>query len=262
MVHDWGGAQRWLRSDLEAEPLREACARLGGHATCWRGANGQPVATPFHPLAPALERYHRRLKAELDPKGSSIRAGSTRHSETHGKTPMQTHFSEQALQQPPIREADRVLRSCVHCGFCNATCPTYRLLGDERDGPRGRIYLIKQMLENPDDAENVTAQTRLHLDRCLTCRNCETTCPSGVEYHKLLDIGRAEIERRVPRKPAERAQRYALRKMLVEPKRFRALLKLGRPSGRWCPPRSETSSQRHRWMPASAPITGAILARC
>lgn len=140
---------------------------------------------------------------------------------------MQTHFTKEALKQPHIQEADRVLRSCVHCGFCNATCPTYQLLGDERDGPRGRIYLMKQMLENPDDSENVTEQTRLHLDRCLTCRNCETTCPSGVEYHKLLDIGRAEIERRVPRSTAERAQRYALRKALVEPKRFQALLKLG-----------------------------------
>ncbi|MCG6659155.1 glycolate oxidase subunit GlcF [Halomonas campisalis] len=140
---------------------------------------------------------------------------------------MQTHFSQEALEQPHIREADRVLRSCVHCGFCNATCPTYQLLGDERDGPRGRIYLMKQMLENPDDSENLTAQTRLHLDRCLTCRSCETTCPSGVEYHKLLDIGRAEIDRRVPRGPAERARRFALRKLLVDPKRFRALLKLG-----------------------------------
>ncbi|NIC05549.1 glycolate oxidase subunit GlcF [Billgrantia bachuensis] len=140
---------------------------------------------------------------------------------------MQTHFTEEALKQPHIQEADRVLRSCVHCGFCNATCPTYQLLGDERDGPRGRIYLMKQMLENPDDSENVTEQTRLHLDRCLTCRNCETTCPSGVEYHKLLDIGRAEIERRVPRSTADRAQRYALRKALTDPKRFQALLKLG-----------------------------------
>ena len=140
---------------------------------------------------------------------------------------MQTHFTEEDLKKPHIREADRVLRTCVHCGFCNATCPTYQLLGDERDGPRGRIYLMKEMLEAPEGADKVTEETRLHLDRCLTCRNCETTCPSGVEYHKLLDIGRAEIERRVPRKPAERAQRYVLRKMLVEPKRFQALLKLG-----------------------------------
>lgn len=140
---------------------------------------------------------------------------------------MQTHFTDADRQKPHIQEAERILRTCVHCGFCNATCPTYQLLGDERDGPRGRIYLMKELLESRDDNDQVTEETRLHLDRCLTCRNCETTCPSGVEYHKLLDIGRAEIDRRVPRSMAERAQRYALRKMLVEPKRFKALLSLG-----------------------------------
>jgi len=140
---------------------------------------------------------------------------------------MQTHFTAEDLQKPHIREADRVLRTCVHCGFCNATCPTYQLLGDERDGPRGRIYLIKEMLEAPEGSDKVTEETRLHLDRCLTCLNCETTCPSGVEYHKLINIGRAEVERRVPRKASERALRYGLRKALVEPKRFQALLKLG-----------------------------------
>ncbi|NAW33625.1 glycolate oxidase subunit GlcF [Halomonas alimentaria] len=140
---------------------------------------------------------------------------------------MQTHFTAEDLQKPHIREADRVLRTCVHCGFCNATCPTYQLLGDERDGPRGRIYLIKEMLEAPEGSDKVTEETRLHLDRCLTCLNCETTCPSGVEYHKLINIGRAEVERRVPRKASERALRYGLRKALVEPKRFQALFKLG-----------------------------------
>lgn len=140
---------------------------------------------------------------------------------------MQTNFTDADRQKPHIQEAERILRTCVHCGFCNATCPTYQLLGDERDGPRGRIYLMKELLESPEDNEQVTEETRLHLDRCLTCQNCETTCPSGVEYHKLLNIGRAEIERRVPRPAAERAQRYALRKMLVDPKRFAALLKLG-----------------------------------
>ncbi|QEM82856.1 glycolate oxidase subunit GlcF [Halomonas binhaiensis] len=139
---------------------------------------------------------------------------------------MQTHFNEQDLQKPHIREADRVLRTCVHCGFCNATCPTYLLLGDERDGPRGRIYLMKQLLEKPDDKE-IGEETRLHLDRCLTCRNCETTCPSGVEYHKLLDIGRAEIERRAPRSLKERGLRLGLRMTMVEPARFKALLALG-----------------------------------
>ncbi|MCP1366134.1 glycolate oxidase subunit GlcF, partial [Halomonas sp. BBD48] len=140
---------------------------------------------------------------------------------------MQTQFTDADLQKPHIREADRVLRTCVHCGFCNATCPTYQLLGDERDGPRGRIYLMKELLESRDDDDQITRETQLHLDRCLTCRNCETTCPSGVEYHKLLDIGRAEVERRVGRTPKERALRYGLRKALVDPKRFAALLKAG-----------------------------------
>ncbi|GHA93441.1 glycolate oxidase subunit GlcF [Modicisalibacter luteus] len=140
---------------------------------------------------------------------------------------MQTQFTDADLQKPHIREADRVLRTCVHCGFCNATCPTYQLLGDERDGPRGRIYLMKELLESRDDDDQVTHETQLHLDRCLTCRNCETTCPSGVEYHKLLDIGRAEVERRVGRSPKDRALRYGLRKALVDPKRFAALMKMG-----------------------------------
>ena len=140
---------------------------------------------------------------------------------------MQTSFTEADLQKPHIREADRVLRSCVHCGFCNATCPTYQLLGDERDGPRGRIYLMKELLESREDDEKVTRETQLHLDRCLTCRACETTCPSGVEYHKLVDIGRAEIDRRVGRTPREQLLHLGLRKMLVDPKRFTALLKLG-----------------------------------
>ncbi len=141
---------------------------------------------------------------------------------------MQTQFSPEALEQPHIREADRILRSCVHCGFCNATCPTYQLLGDERDGPRGRIYLMKALLENPDAPDVATAETRLHLDRCLTCRNCETTCPSGVEYGKLVDIGRAEIETRVPRGLPERLFRGLLRRTMARPRLASVLFGLGR----------------------------------
>src|SRR2546427_13042789 len=100
---------------------------------------------------------------------------------------MQTNFTLAQLADPDIRDAEAILRACVHCGFCTATCPTYQLLGDELDGPRGRIYLMKQMLKGHE----VTAKTQLHLDRCLTCRACETTCPSGVQYGKLVDIGRA-----------------------------------------------------------------------
>ncbi|MFP5300246.1 glycolate oxidase subunit GlcF [Cobetia sp. SIMBA_158] len=149
---------------------------------------------------------------------------------------MQTHFSDAALARPHIQRADKVLRSCVHCGFCNATCPTYQLLGDERDGPRGRIYLIKQLLESDPESQDastrqqaseITRETQRHLDRCLSCRSCETTCPSGVQYHTLLDIGRQELERRVGRPWRERLLRSGLRHALVEPTRFKALLALG-----------------------------------
>ena len=108
---------------------------------------------------------------------------------------MQTSFSTESLDHPDIAEAETILRSCVHCGFCNATCPTYQLLGSELDGPRGRIYLIKQMLESGKSGD----KTRLHLDRCLTCRSCETTCPSGVRYGRLIDIGREAAEALAPR---------------------------------------------------------------
>lgn len=137
---------------------------------------------------------------------------------------MQTNLSNEAKELPRAEEAESILRSCVHCGFCNATCPTYQVLGNELDGPRGRIYLIKQLLEGKD----VTEKTQLHLDRCLICRNCETTCPSGVTYHALLDIGRAELERRVARPAAERALREGLRQVIPRSAVFDALLKTGR----------------------------------
>jgi len=108
---------------------------------------------------------------------------------------VQTHLSAEFSDTAEGKEAAAILRKCVHCGFCNATCPTYQLLGDELDGPRGRIYLIKQVLEGAE----VTRSTQLHLDRCLTCLNCQTTCPSGVEYGHLVDIGRKLVEERVAR---------------------------------------------------------------
>jgi glycolate oxidase iron-sulfur subunit len=136
---------------------------------------------------------------------------------------MQTTLADFIRDTAQGQEAEAILRSCVHCGFCNATCPTYQLLGDELDGPRGRIYLMKQMLEG----QPVTAVTRLHLDRCLTCRNCETTCPSGVQYGRLIDIGRDVVERLSPRPAAERLLRAGLRKGLQSPVLFGSLLKLG-----------------------------------
>ncbi|MCD5992822.1 glycolate oxidase subunit GlcF [Pseudomonas sp. CDFA 602] len=136
---------------------------------------------------------------------------------------MQTTLSEHARQLPRAEEAERILRSCVHCGFCNATCPTYQLLGDELDGPRGRIYLIKQVLEGNE----VTEKTQLHLDRCLSCRNCETTCPSGVDYHNLLDIGRAAVDAAVPRPLGQRLLREGLRSIVPNAGLFTSLTRLG-----------------------------------
>jgi len=137
---------------------------------------------------------------------------------------MQTHISEILKDTSEGQEADTILRTCVHCGFCNATCPTYQLLGDELDGPRGRIYLMKQMFEG----QPVGRHTQTHLDRCLTCRNCETTCPSGVEYGRLLDLSRPMVEARVQRPVSERAMRWLLRQVLPYRARFAFLLALGR----------------------------------
>jgi glycolate dehydrogenase iron-sulfur subunit len=137
---------------------------------------------------------------------------------------MQTRLRTAFLETPAGREADGILRKCVHCGFCTATCPTYQLLGDELDGPRGRIYLIKEMLEGAQPSR----VTQLHLDRCLTCRACETTCPSAVAYGRLLDIGRHHIERVVPRTLRERLLRRALLATVTHRRRFAALLALGR----------------------------------
>ena len=120
---------------------------------------------------------------------------------------MRTDLSEEFKGTADGDAAEAILRKCVHCGFCTATCPTYQLLGDELDGPRGRIYLIKQVLEG----SRATRETQLHLDRCLTCRNCETPCPSGVQYGALVDIGRRVVDAQVPRPLAERARRWALR---------------------------------------------------
>src|SRR5487761_384950 len=137
---------------------------------------------------------------------------------------MQTRLSAALLDTPDGREDEGILRKCVHWGCCTATCPTYQLLGDELDGPRGRIYLIKEMLEGTTPSRS----SQLHLDRCLTCRACETTCPSGVRYGRLLDIGRHHIERVVPRRLRERLLRRALLVTVPHRKRFARFLALGR----------------------------------
>jgi glycolate oxidase iron-sulfur subunit len=143
---------------------------------------------------------------------------------------LQTHLADRYRNSSFGEEAVQIVGNCVHCGFCNATCPTYQLLGDELDGPRGRIYLIKQVLEG----KIATERTQLHLDRCLTCRNCETTCPSGVQFGRLVDIGRHLVEQQVARRPADRTLRATLREGLTG-SWFAPTLKLGQAFRNWLP---------------------------
>jgi glycolate oxidase iron-sulfur subunit len=136
---------------------------------------------------------------------------------------MQTQLLPEYQRSAVGQEAEAILRACVHCGFCTATCPTYQLIGDELDGPRGRIYQIKQVLEGAA----INRATQEHLDRCLTCRACETTCPSGVRYSRLLEIGRELLETKIARPLHERVQRRVLRLIVPHPKRFAVLLRIG-----------------------------------
>ena len=148
---------------------------------------------------------------------------------------MQTTFTDRQLSDPQIARSNEILRACVHCGFCTATCPTYQILGDELDSPRGRIYLIKDMLENDRDPD---AKTVKHIDRCLSCLACMTTCPSGVHYMHLVDHARDYIERRYKRPWSDRALRWMLARILPHPMRFRIALlgaKIGRPFARLMP---------------------------
>ncbi|KIO49640.1 glycolate oxidase subunit GlcF [Nitrosospira sp. NpAV] len=179
---------------------------------------------------------------------------------------MQTQLADFIKDSPEGQEADAILRTCVHCGFCLATCPTYQLLGDELDSPRGRIYLMKQMLEG----EPVTQKTQLHLDRCLTCRACETVCPSGVRYGRLVDIGRGIVEKKVGRGAAAGVMRYALRQTLPNAKVFASLLKLGRgvrpllPGGLKdsIPPRAKEMPFTGAWPPARHARKMLVLEGC
>ncbi|MEQ8487040.1 MAG: glycolate oxidase subunit GlcF [Pseudomonadales bacterium] len=172
---------------------------------------------------------------------------------------MQTELPAALLATDRGRRADEILRSCVHCGFCNATCPTYQLLGDELDGPRGRIYLIKDLLETG----TATPLARTHLDRCLTCRACETTCPSGVQYGELLEIGRETLEAELPRPPGQRWLRRALLTVVPRPRLFARLAPLGR-AFRWLLParlRNALPPAPKRVRPSSAVAGGAASGR-
>jgi glycolate oxidase iron-sulfur subunit len=181
---------------------------------------------------------------------------------------MQTSLADFIRDTPEGREADAILRKCVHCGFCTATCPTYQVLGDDLDSPRGRIYLMKRALEGGP----VTDKTRLHLDRCLTCRACETTCPSGVQYGRLVDIGRAVVEAKTRRAVGERLKRAFLAFGVPRSALFAAALRLGqlvgkaprtRPAGAWPEPRHARRmiALRGCVQPSLAPSINAAAAR-
>ena len=175
---------------------------------------------------------------------------------------MQTRLADFIRDSHEGQEADAILRTCVHCGFCTATCPTYQLLGDELDGPRGRIYLIKQVLEG----QAPSRKTQLHLDRCLTCRSCETTCPSGVRYGRLVDIGRATVEVAVPRPTGERLARRLLRWLVPYPRRFGPLQRLGQTFRPLLPGTLRAKVPPHRvagpWPDRPHPRTLVALAGC
>ncbi|HJV59951.1 MAG TPA: glycolate oxidase subunit GlcF [Albitalea sp.] len=176
---------------------------------------------------------------------------------------MQTQLASEFKNTPEGREAEAILRKCVHCGFCTATCPTYQLLGDELDGPRGRIYLMKQVLEG----QAPTRATQLHLDRCLTCRNCESTCPSGVEYGHLVEIGRKLVEERVPRPAGERAVRWLLKEGLTSPL-FAPAMKLGQlvrpllPAALKHKVPDKAGPDAHRWPTRTHPRAVLMLMGC
>lgn len=174
---------------------------------------------------------------------------------------MQTHLSPEFQGTAEGAEAEAILRKCVHCGFCTATCPTYQVLGDELDGPRGRIYLMKQVLEGGTP----TRKTQLHLDRCLTCRNCESTCPSGVDYGRLVDIGRGIVERKVARGAPSRALRWALGWGLTSPL-FAPAMRVGQAVRGLLPQRLREKvparTDAGRWPTATHPRKVLLLAGC
>src|SRR5947209_13567396 len=165
---------------------------------------------------------------------------------------MQTTFTLAQLADPDIAEADKILRACVHCGFCTATCPTYVLLGDELDSPRGRIYLIKDMLEND---RPVTGEVVKHIDRCLSCLACMTTCPSGVHYMHLVDHARVHIEETYRRPLTERVIRAVLAAVLPYPARFRAALIAGWLPGRFAALFPSAASRLRRADPVGSGLT-------
>jgi len=168
---------------------------------------------------------------------------------------MQTHFTEAQLSDPLIREGDAILRTCVHCGFCTATCPTFVMTGDERDSPRGRIWMLREVLERPESASK---DTSYHIDRCLGCLSCTSTCPSGVDYAHLLDIGREKLDSLVPRQATDKLMRRMLAAIIPHAATFQAMMRLanlGRPLSFILPQMMRAALQKlPRKMPGLDPV--------
>src|SRR6185437_1103883 len=202
-----GGRGRRARRRPRRRRPRHALARRGGRAGL-RAAGG------------AARRAHRSRQGRLRPRWRAEPWPAGRRGRT-----MKTAFAPEQLADPQFAESRQALRNCVHCGFCTATCPTYVLLGDERDSPRGRIELIRDMLES---GRAPTREAVTHLDRCLSCLACATTCPSGVDYGQLIGHARSYIEARYRRPWPERLLRWAIPQVLTRPARLRAALALGR----------------------------------
>ncbi len=258
VIYDWGGGLIWAalppKPDAQAALVRPRVEAVGGHAMLLRASDEvRRNVEVFHPPK------SRRCCPE---RARSLELRSERHPQSRpddtGICGMKTEFSLAQLANPDIAEADKILRACVHCGFCTATCPTYVLLGDELDSPRGRIYLIREMLEKDRPP---TKEVVKHIDRCLSCLACMTTCPSGVNYMHLVDQARVRIERDYTRPLPERLLRAVLAVVLPQPALFRAgmiLARLGRPLIGLLPtpkaaPASPTLLRRIRAMLALAP---------
>ena len=207
LFFDWAGGLVWVAPpaapDCGAAAIRHAVAEAGGHATLVRGpAAARASVDVFEPAAEGACGPDQARQGKLRSQGRA-----QPRADVGGRVNMQTSFSLAQLADPDIAEADQILRACVHCGFCTATCPTYLLLGDEDDSPRGRIYLIKDMLEKGEPARREVVK---HIDRCLSCLSCMTTCPSGVHYMHLVDHARAHMEKTYRRPYFDRLMRAML----------------------------------------------------
>ena len=219
VLYDWAGGLIWAAlpatDDAGAPFMRSTLAAAGGHATLIRAPAAVRAAVEvFTPEPAPLAALTARMRKGFDPQGV-LNAGRM----WAGGVACKPSFTLAQLADPDVAESEKILRACVHCGFCTATCPTYVLDGNELNSPRGRIYLIKDMLEHDRPA---TAEVVLHIDRCLSCLACMTTCPSGVHYMHLVDHARIHIEKTYRRPLVERLLRATLAKVMPYPRRFRA----------------------------------------